>query len=464
MKPRFISVRNDGLGSRLRSILNAVALAQECDGTFEFSWPNNANTGSGAALAPAEVIFSQDFIAQYYRDGWLDLFDFMRGEDAKSRQYQSHLINETQIQRIARTRKSNRVCHIAGAHDLREVLSRPAIYRQALQALDFAEDIKVAIQAAHDEDISKDATALHLRAGDIIERGYRVSGKFTQWVLPFPLAQNLAERERDMGRDVVIFGQDPEVVQHICSATGAVSAASLATAHAFNDTQLWFYETYLMARCPRIFSGGKSAFPQLASWIGDSRNENGYHLFDRETALDLTLAEVTEAASVSDLQKAFAFWAISQMYDVITIPTDHVKCLEKAVSYDPVNGLYKLALVSSLIEAGEYADASARLASLTSEETKEPSWSLGCLRQTLHELRLPDAKNTRIRVLSNLEVLLERNNPSAAACIALSSNDPERISGMLKIIAGSDWPAKAFFSYALKRRLEDAQATRAAQA
>jgi len=468
MKPRFISVRADGLGSRLRTILNAVALAQECGGTFEFAWPDNPNTASGEVLGPAKDIFSQSFLDRHHREGWLELFDFSRGEGPKRDQFRSHLLNRQQIREIIRTKATNQACQIAPIYiDIREELkptSAASLYRDAFQSLEFADDINGAIQAAHDEFLPENTTAIHLRAGDIMEGGYRFSGYYTKWVLPFPLAQHLIKMEQDMGRDVVIFGQDPAVIQHLCAATGAISAADLVAKYGFGSTQEWFYETCLMARCRRIISGGESSFSQLASWVGISKNINGYQLFDGKSALSLTLMGTTESAPIPNLQKAFSFWSVVEIYGSDITPSDCVECLRKAVTYDPVNSLYKISLVSSLVNAGAMDNASARLASLITEETKEWNWSPGCLRETLHVLRLNSFTKLYSQLLASFEILHDRNEPAAALFIALTSNDPKTIDDMTQTVINSDWEAKAFFAHALKRRLEDAQATRAAQA
>ena len=465
MKPRFISVRNDGLGARLRPILNAVALARECDGSFEFSWPDNAGTGSGEALAPAAEIFSQDFIARHHRDGWLDLFDCTRGQGPKRKQFRSHILHKVQIGKILKTGHSNSVCHITSFDDLREVLARPNaenVYREAFQALEFSDHIKTAIRAAQKADLSQNTTAIHLRAGDIVEKVHRFSGNYTQWVIPFPLARRLVEREMDKGRDVVIFGQDPVVVQHICDATGAREISAFARDHAFDATQMWFFETCLMARCQQIIAGGASSFSRFPSWIGNVEITNGYHLFDDETALELILTDATDAAPVSDLQKAFSFWAITDTYGQDIAPGDHVACLKKAVQYDPASSLYKLALINALIDTKGFDEASALLSSLIVQETQQHKWSPGCLRQVLFGLSFPNSK-FRALLLSNFEYLWAQGDFGAGLCIALTARAPGKIDRISKAIAASDWTPKDFFAHALKRRLEDVQAVQAAR-
>jgi hypothetical protein len=459
VKPRFISVRNDGLGARLRPILNAVALARECRGTFEFSWPENTHSGSESALGPANNIFSQKFIAQHQNNGWLELFDCTRGGGPRREQFRSHILRRAQIEEILVSGQSTSACHIVSFDDLRNILKRSDagnVYREAFEALEFSEHINRAIRAALEVNLPHTTAAVHLRAGDIVERGHRFSGNYTQWVLPFPLVHSLVDNEIENGRHVIIFGQDPVVAQYICASTGAQNAVDLSENHMFDETQIWFFEICLMARCSRIIAGGASSFSQLAAWIGNTTTINGYDLFDATTAVRLTLSTDIENAPPSDLQKAFSFWTVADTYDQGIILQDRLACLKNAVRYDPDNSLYKLALINTLVAAGDCERASDLLSSMIDAETGQRDWFPGCLRQTLFEISMPSSKS-RAYLLSHFQELWLQGDFGAGLCIVLTSHDPTRIAALTETLLASNWPARSFFDYAMRKRLEDIQ-------
>ena len=51
---KFVAARRDGLGARLRILLNAMALADLTEGRFEFGWPENDKLPEGHAIEPAQ--------------------------------------------------------------------------------------------------------------------------------------------------------------------------------------------------------------------------------------------------------------------------------------------------------------------------------------------------------------------------------------------------------------------------
>src|SRR5688500_4351603 len=61
-----ISRRNDGLGERLNSLLNAMRLAEILDVDFRFNWPlGPVGKDPHHAIVPPEEFFSADFLAAH---------------------------------------------------------------------------------------------------------------------------------------------------------------------------------------------------------------------------------------------------------------------------------------------------------------------------------------------------------------------------------------------------------------
>ncbi|CAM2780369.1 hypothetical protein [Helicobacter burdigaliensis] len=78
---KFLALRDDGLGERLRAILNAMYLAKRLRGEFGFLWKDHSqktkkfhstlakNGLAGISMESQERIFSQEFISRFSLKG-----------------------------------------------------------------------------------------------------------------------------------------------------------------------------------------------------------------------------------------------------------------------------------------------------------------------------------------------------------------------------------------------------------
>lgn len=407
-------------------------------------------------MVPARDIFAPSFLDRHHRQGWLEVFDCRRDAGVKRSAFMAHSLGEARLRHLMGTGSSDKICDIPGFDDLRKLIDRPdagTIYRAAFDKIEFTPAIRAAIQAAQDVHLPAiGATALHLRGGDIIEENFRFSGNFTKWVLPFPLAQAIAKRAQQTDQDLVIFGQDPALVSHLCEETGALSASDLAAQHGFHPTQTWFFETSLMARCQQILAGATSSFSQFASWIGNLEIENGYEQFTGEQAAQLALSNKTETTPVSDMQKAFAYWAAHDSYPTGISEDNRLMLLERATRHDPENTLYKLAMINLIAGQGNTDIAIHQLRDLVERETRDRQWSPGCLRATLYNLTFPASDSMRPKLFSQFHRLRAAGCHEATLCLALSRRDPEKARPLIEDLLAAQWSRKDFFTYALERR------------
>ena len=407
MTPRFVALREDGLGGRMCALLNAIVLANETNGSFEFAWPHNPNQWESQAVPPADKIFSDEFLTNHHRDGWLDLFDPNSPESRRADHFQRHRLTNEQIVQICSSGEDDRACAITALQDLRFLIGRDtanAGYKSAIARIGFTDAIKRAIHLADQVDLGTRVTAVHLRGGDVVFR-HRFNNLHTRLVLPFPLVQELARRKKDAGEQVLIFGQDTSVIDHVTSETNATSVSQLIAEHGLDGLEAWFFETKLMGRCQTVFAG-KSAFAAFGSWIGGSIVKDGYDQFTPEEAYDLACKTI-QSAAVPDLFKANAYWAIQDRFAERLTPRERIECISRSSIHDPENCFYNLAVVDQLVSSDDTFEAKRRLDDIVEAELENPGWRRGCLRMVLAGLKAsPHIPGHNY--LSFLDVLAER--------------------------------------------------------
>ena len=442
-EPSFIARRFDGLGGRLVALLNAMVLAEEFGGTFEFAWPENDDLDDGHACAPAEEIFAPAFLERFRRECWSEP-DARRAARALTA---DHLEGREEIGFAPGE------CWVTGLEDYGDVLGRPwgnRRYAAAFERIDFVPAIARAIELAGTTEVQPAACALHLRGGDIVFR-LRFSNQFTQRVVPFPLIAEIGRRARDTGRQVLVFGQEPEVVEHVAAATGGVSVHAMARRLGLTRLQAWFFETTLMARCATIVAG-TSAFAALARRVGSAAASNGYRQVRATDALSIVMGGSVEAAPVPELHKAFAYWAVQDVYRVGLAVGDRLGCVRRALTHDPVNSFYRLAEVALLVELGNVDAARQALRSVVDAEIGQREWTVGCLRQTLVNIRRGQ-RPTSLQYLSGVEKLAALGMPEALLCMALVTPDRDAVAelaGRFRSAEGKTRRAR-FYSLALDR-------------
>jgi len=450
MKPRFISLRQDGLGSRLIPLMNAVAMAKLTGGSFEFAWPDHDRAGPEGEMVSAQELFSERFLEEHYRPGWLTIFDMRQKAGDKRERYDAHLVTKAIVPDLISSTCDPMVCRIAEWADLRSDSGNPNIYQEAFAEISFSSPVQEAIQAAKEVPLPDGTTAIHLRGGDVIYDQFRFSGFHApSWALPFPLARQLAER---MG-PVLAFGQDREVIAHVCGASNATSVLSLSQHRGMNPLEAWFFEACLMARCKTIVAAPRSAFSGFASLISGIEKTNGYRLVSDEELLALVRNHAPDGP-VSNLQKAHAFWAVFFLNPGLA-PEERLQCLVRARQFDPQNGLYGLALASELVATSRSEEARSVLSELVALDVADRKPRHGSLRHVLRLLRRPESEALRNRILPRLEKLMAVGNSEAALCLALTAQSPEDIETARRVL--SNWGYFPVFRKAISRWLESLQ-------
>ncbi|MCV3736655.1 hypothetical protein OCK02_10600 [Rhizobium sp. TRM96647] len=335
----FVAARNDGLGERLRSVLNAMLLAKIHNKKFLFSWPIREDMHESHAIEPADKMFSCEFLQSNFI-GKVGVVEnrhvFGEVVTIKHDEALFPAVSVTQV-------------------DLPKniLIDSDSNFRLLFEEIGFSDKNRLAINAAHSVDIGEAAVAIHMRAGDIVFGRYRFEyGRFIGKTVPFSIASGLIKSLIAHGKNVLLFGQDGELCRLLSERYGARFVGDIVDQHNFDQTQSALFEIVLMARCRAIYAGN-SGFALLASRIsGVDLTEAHRHL----SASDINLFTSEEMnlpyiSSISPLQRAYARWY--RLYYCWKEMSLSEKCfeLEQSLQDDPGNGLYQLMYAYAYFEA-----------------------------------------------------------------------------------------------------------------
>lgn len=456
MKPRFVAIRHDGLGSRLQCLHGAVTIARHFDCEFEFAWPLNPKVADSEhhAFEEAENIFAPSFLENHRREGWNHFFHGNWYGHVRWKNYHHHMLRPIHIERIRKGVAIQKPCLIAAFQDYEDLLKpdfRLEEYADAFRAIAFSDRVNVAIEAAERIPLPAEATAIHLRTGDVVHGSCRGTDTFTGLVLSFPLACTVAERERAEGRDILVFGQDPAAIAEVCRRTGGRSAEDLLQQYEFDEIQAWFFETRLMSRCARIVAGN-SAFARFAARIGAKRVTNGHALFDGPGALETVMAFNEAETGIDDIQMGFANWAVvSRHFNSLSLE-QRLACTERAAALDPGNVLFSMARILYKTEAGETDEALERLEALIGEHAgREGPNTLPLLLWTWGEGFVPKAFESSRKAFFELAW---SGVPAAALCQTFIAANVDRARQFGEAYLASAHPSKPAYGDLVQRHLD----------
>lgn len=333
-KVTFYSSRTDGLGERLKSLLNAMVLAKFYGMPFKFTWNNLAHLGEHHSVDNPEKMFSYDFLTNNLVENIPD----NRYELDKS-------INTPLIEPI--NSEAIRVSQQSIFKQLPALKSyiSPSSFAQAFEKIGFHSKIEEAIHIANQLELPRDTMAIHLRAGDIIYGKHRFGDRYTNKVISYPQADFIISELKKVNIEVILFGQNQKVCRYLANKFGALYFGDTENNLRFDPTQLAIFDMVLMSRTTQIFSGN-SGFAQLSELIGDTQITSPHDYFDIQAMAahieDLLQSEETNY--FDDYQNAFSCWHYIHSFKSIEKIETSITLLVKAHQYDSENIFYLLIL------------------------------------------------------------------------------------------------------------------------
>ncbi len=346
----IVSNRADGLGERLNAMLNAIVLAKTLGYKLGYTWNDlshaqpfqkgteNKDNLIGHAIVDEHDFFDTSFIEKYSMTNKV-LKNFRTiTETNLSYEGVSALENKHKLSGWFSPRLALK------EHLSPELLIEDYTYADAFAFIDFNKPIKTSIELAKKVMQSKDFIALHLRSGDVFYGEYRKFLHYSYKGIVLPLAKKIIKDHLKKGFNVVVFGQDREVLEYLKLTYGVKLVDDFEGFASFDETQKAMFEITLMSQAKSIIAGS-SGFAKLASWIGNQETKSPMNFYNSKKQSAIIKKDLKENKDAyNKLQTSFAYW-YGYFYGRNSKDIKEVEYfLTNAYKYDPDNPLYPIIL------------------------------------------------------------------------------------------------------------------------
>lgn len=344
----FVANRHDGMGERLRAILNAMILAKKMNSNFLFSWVTDDMAFH--ATSEKDLIFSKKFQEESLRDrknlNKLSLFPIRKIPHISVRdleKYDGILVEQFGIERLL-------------PYPYTDFDSKS--YRTAFEEIGFSDKLVAAKNHANTIDMPHKTVAIHIRAGDIVYGRYRNMPNFYNKVTPFYLLDRVIKNLIVQELDIIIFGQDDYLCEYFAKKYNVLYSKNLLKTE-YNESQIALFDITLMSRCSIIIAG-YSGFAVLAEWIGGLKIKDCYHYFSDEQEIISEFNKLYNdptsffnLENINPLVKSFSISQFVNSYKQEISLNEKISYIEECVNLDS-QGLYnKFFLASLYFENGD---------------------------------------------------------------------------------------------------------------
>lgn len=261
---RLIAFRNDRLGARLITLVNAMRLGRSHDIPFAVHWPEAIDVGH-VFNDPTEL-FDADFVARHF----IDAEEWRR---VRPRAERIAAIMPRGAERLARITAAGRDVTVDQAFNIVELAGEDAAevrraFAATLDRIPFAPALVG--PCAQLAEALKGATAYHIRRGDLTDALKAMNKAWPHKFVPDEFYRHHMQRElgRGAGR-VVVFSDDADTVARFRAMFPEVATVEdLADVSALHPGARDLVELYAMSRCAKIVAPDRSAFSSTAADLG----------------------------------------------------------------------------------------------------------------------------------------------------------------------------------------------------
>ncbi|MEM7462964.1 MAG: hypothetical protein AAF362_09805 [Pseudomonadota bacterium] len=365
----IVSVRTDGLGGRIWSLLCTMLEAEKQGCDFKFTWHNNnlMMIREFHTLPTAEEMFSEQFLEAHYLVSLAEIGD----EDV--------------------TTEGNR------SNEFLAEYNGPKNLKRQFDRIGFRSPYSDAVQMAEAAKVPENAVAMHVRSGDIIFGKVRERTRFLGKTIPLPVAQSIVRDLVENGRPVIVFCQDEHSISLLVE-EGAVPAAKYLPAEIGSEQERDLFEIVLMSKCSEILAGG-SVFAMTACLIGQASLRNPADNFSAEEIINIVEGYCTGERRVDGHIAAHALKYIYYNFPDVLDADHRIGLIKRMRDYDPDNRLYSFILAYEFAKCGKLEDADnvlkERLYLEYEEKKRMPCKSMKLLAYPVgYESRLNEVCNT----------------------------------------------------------------------
>ncbi|EGH2054132.1 hypothetical protein HKH11_001051 [Campylobacter coli] len=352
--------RDDGLGERLRAILNALYLSHKLKLEFKFCWKilnASSNNIDGNKLSPIFVpdkrdIFNDEFIEKFFKEDF-DQNYFDEFGKYKRKNIKELLLNPPSYHPYICTQKRLDLIF----NDIKDEYLDSM--RKIWENMGFNEKLKnVFGQARRKAKSIGSFSALHIRSGDVIFskncQKSVVSKSIYYRALAIPLALEIINLEIQDNNKVIIFSDDLDLLQsfkkNLSKVLNLTSEQEDNIIYSIdlniNSDNLAYqilYEIYLMSLSSKIYCTSNSGFANLAVLIGNKKQEIYiYEYFSHKKQYEI-LEKYIDKLDIHRYQNAFSCYQAYRISLELNKPLSiSKKWLDKALTYNQDNDVFRL--------------------------------------------------------------------------------------------------------------------------
>ena len=264
MKRDIIVVANrwDGLGGRLHAILNAWSVAHALGLEFRFVWQRNACT----EFAEPREIFDDVFV---------DRFE-IADSACETRVVLPNLrgLSLEEAKELCRAATTNSVIKINGCFNVHAFANEPpetalARFRVGLSEIGWSHTLHALIESISGEKYPRGYSAIHVRAGDLVNGDWRQFVKVEKYMPMAYLEFAIETLSAPDGSPVVLVSDNEPYSRCLKTRSNLIRPADIVTSYAdLTELQRAFADILVLSRARRIAGPRRSVFSQFAAHLG----------------------------------------------------------------------------------------------------------------------------------------------------------------------------------------------------
>lgn len=357
----FYSSRTDGFGERMKSLLNAMVLADYFQSDFKFSWPQSAYLGSTHAIESPQETFSDSFLTSHMveenPDNVINLENLEVIDEVKSEQ--ATLLKVSQLSLVEQY--PSLVTKLKGE-----------VFARAFKTIQFSRNLNEAIALANRLPIQSPSVSIHLRSGDIVYGRYRFDDRYTNKVISYAQADFMINECKRNGLNVVIFGQADKVCRKLADKYNVLYFGDNEKLTGMTSSQQAIFDMVLMSRTDKIYAGN-SGFSQLAELIGKAKICSPEQDFEHQ-AMSEFIMELMDSKNVQgfdEFQNAFSCWHLVFYFKGIIGLGNAIRIMERALAYKGDCLFYRVVLATLHFENGDLKQAGNELQEVMNDKASD---------------------------------------------------------------------------------------------
>lgn len=339
---KFLAAREDGLGSRLCAMVNAISLAIKFDQDFIFSWPEKKFNQEFHSIASVESIFSENFIAKHFLRAGFEKSNYINAMHDK---FSCDKIDKIDVKKHGWLIGQEKITNFI---DEQYNIDK-AYLHEAFAYIDFNKNIKQIKNEIENLSMKKNSVAVHVRGGDIVysDKRDKYQKYFVKKALPISVAKMMIEYAIKNDESVIVFYEDAIVKDLLSEYAEILFACDLIGVQNTDMATQAISEILLLRRCKKIY-GSISGFTRVALWTSPVQLISPLAIYDRREIAKFIEGDLKKNSVLMDsFQIAFSWYSIYLLLrDQVDTEAANIY-LSNAIEADCTNNLYTIEKITN---------------------------------------------------------------------------------------------------------------------